>query len=80
MDLKNVGFTENELIELNIHDLRDVARQIGVQRPTTKKKEDLVAETLSIIYGTPIVKSAKSSAGRPVREKTKKSKNLEIKG
>lgn len=74
MDLMNTNFTEEELYKLNIHELRDIARQIGVHSPTTKKKEELVELTLQIIYGVTPAVTKKKGAGRPVRTKTKPSR------
>lgn len=74
MDLMNTNFTEEELYKLNIHELRDIARQIGVHSPTTKKKEELVAESLEIVYGVKPAAQKRKGAGRPVRTKTKPSR------
>ena len=74
MDIFGINFTEEELYKLNIHELRDIARQIGVQSPTTKKKEELVSQTLQIVYGEMPRSIAKTGAGRPVRNKTKPSR------
>ena len=70
----DIDFTEEELYKLNIHELRDLARDIGVISPTTKSKEDLIASTLAIIYGEAPKKQTKASAGRPARRREKPSK------
>ena len=56
---------EQNLNELNIFALRDLARRTGVKSPTSKKKEDLINEIIEIVSGkkTPCV--AKSKQGRP---------------
>ncbi|MBQ9790559.1 MAG: hypothetical protein IJW24_03090, partial [Clostridia bacterium] len=74
MDLFGIDFTEAELYKLNIHELRDIARQIGVSSPTTRKKEELVKMTLQVVYGEAPAKVQKSGAGRPVRNKQKPSR------
>ncbi len=76
MDLNSANFSEEELYKLNIHDLRDIARQIGVSRPTTRKKDELVKMTLQIVFGEMPATIQKSGAGRPVRQKQKPSKLL----
>ena len=74
MNYKNTNFNEEELYKLNIHELRDIAREIGVSSPTTKKKEELISCTLAIIYGEAPARSSRATAGRPVRNKTKPSR------
>lgn len=73
---KNLEFNDVELSKLNIHELRDLAREIGVISPTLKSKGELINSILSIIYGEVNVEVRKSGAGRPVRTKTKPSKLL----
>lgn len=74
--MKNINFefNEQELFKLNIHELRDIARSVGVASPTTLKKEELVEKTLQIVYGVAPAKSMRSAAGRPVRVKAKPSR------
>ena len=70
------NFTEKELYKLNIHELRDSARDLGVSSPTTKSKSELIAKMLEIVYGVAPVKNEKSQAGRPARKKSKPSQLL----
>ena len=41
----------NQLYELNIHSLRNIARKVGVKAPTTLKKKALINEILQIDSG-----------------------------
>ncbi len=67
-ELKNSIYTEDSLSLLNIKDLRDMGRKIGVPSPTTKNKQELVDYILKIIFGE-IEAPARSVYGRPnVRE------------
>jgi len=74
MSFDFANFNEEELYKLNIHELRDIARDIGVSSPTTKKKEELIQKTLAIVYGEEPKVIKKAGAGRPVRVKAKPSK------
>ena len=73
---KDLDFNEVELSKLNIHELRELARSVGVISPTTKAKKELIQKILTIIYGEAEVPAIKSGAGRPARTKTKPSKIL----
>lgn len=61
-------YNEKSLYLLNIRELRDLGRMIGVPAPATLKKQDLVDYILNIVYGH--IDAPKHSAfGRPnVRE------------
>lgn len=72
----NIDFNEEELYKLNIHDLRDLAREVGMISPTTKSKDELVVGILSIIYGEAPKREAKLGAGRPAKNRKKTSKLL----
>jgi len=76
MEYKDLNFTEEELYKLNIHELRDLAREIGVSSPTTKQKGDLISATLAIVYGEAPKRDTRASAGRPARRRVKPSKLL----
>ena len=52
---------------LRIHELRDLARKMGVNAPTSKKKETLIGEIKKIMNGEAVPFSDKSNKGRPVR-------------
>ena len=61
-------YNEKSLYLLNIKELRDLGRKIGVPAPATLKKQDLVDYILKIVYGQVDV-PVRSSFGRPnVRE------------
>lgn len=55
---------------LRIHELRDLARKMGVKSPTTLKREDLIKEINKIMQGEskPYIKANKQ--GRPARNQT----------
>ena len=72
----NIDFNEEELYKLNIHDLRDLARHVGMISPTTKSKDELVSGILSIIYGETPKRETKLGAGRPAKNRKKTSKLL----
>lgn len=61
-------YNEKSLYLLNIKELRDLGRKIGVPAPATLKKHDLVDYILKIVYGQ-IDAPIRNSFGRPnVRE------------
>lgn len=61
-------YNEKSLYLLNIKELRDLGRKIGVPAPATLKKQDLVDYILKIVYGE-VDAPKRSSFGRPnVRE------------
>ncbi len=61
-------YNEKSLYLLNIRELRDLGRKIGVPAPATLKKQDLVDYILKIVYGEVDVPK-RNSYGRPnVRE------------
>lgn len=61
-------YNEKSLYLLNIKELRDLGRKIGVPAPATLKKQDLVDYILKIVYGE-VDTPKRSSFGRPnVRE------------
>ncbi len=54
------------LFSLGINDLRAYGREIGVARPTTKNKDDLIAEIVAILSGE-LAPIAISNQGAPVK-------------
>ena len=52
------------LLNMNLLELRDVARELGVRSPTILKKEQLVEKTLAVINGD-AEPTQKSKRGRP---------------
>ena len=61
-------YSEKSLSLLNIRELRDMGRMLGVPSPTTKSKNELVEYILKIVYGE-VEASERSVYGRPnVRE------------
>ena len=62
----NVNFMSVENLEqLNIFALRDLARRTGVNSPTSKKKDQLIKEIIEIVSGEKDPCVAKSKQGRP---------------
>lgn len=61
---------ELKLKELRIHELRDLARKVGVRSPTSRTKDYLIEQILNILGGKsePYVKT--SLKGRPTRSAT----------
>ena len=57
--------TVEELDQLNIFALRDLARRTGVNSPTSKKKDLLIKEIVEIVSGKKEPHIAKSKQGRP---------------
>lgn len=62
MDEKNAN-----LEQLRIHELRDLARKMGVNAPTSKKKEQLIDEIMKIMNGESLPYTEPTKKGRPVR-------------
>lgn len=61
-------YNEKSLYLLNIRELRDLGRKIGVPAPATLKKHDLIDYILKIVYGQ-VDAPIRNSFGRPnVRE------------
>lgn len=56
---------ENSLSSLRIHELRDLARKIGVKCPTALKKEDLINQSMQILNGETEPYVAQNKKGRP---------------
>ena len=56
--------TEKQLNEYSIYMLREIARSVGVESPTSKKKQQLVSEILEISEGKRTPKE-KTKQGRP---------------
>ena len=61
----------NELNELRIHELRDLARKMGVNSPTTLKKDEIIKEILGILSGEKEPASKTTKQGRPPRNQDK---------
>ncbi|MCQ2565216.1 MAG: hypothetical protein MJ152_05125, partial [Clostridia bacterium] len=57
--------TREELNELSIFALRELARRTGVASPTSKKKEELIVGILDITEGRAMPHVAKTKQGRP---------------
>lgn len=56
-----------KLQDLRIHELRDLARKIGVRSPTSQKKEALIEKILEIISGESQPYVANTKQGRPAK-------------
>ena len=55
-------YTEDELNKMTVFQLREVARDIGVSSPTSKKKEEIIAQYRGIVDGE--IQPTKSTRGR----------------
>jgi len=71
---RNNLYTKEDLLNLGIYELRDLGRDVGVHSPTTLKKEELVNNILSIIYGETPKQVVGKGRGRPARKKEKPNK------
>lgn len=60
-------FTNRELQLMDIHKLRDLARSVGVNSPTSKKKGDLVQDILDIVTGKVLPEYKNINRGRPAK-------------
>ena len=58
--------TKSDLDVLGVHELRDIARNLGVKAPTTKKRDQLVDEILKIRSGELV--GVTSKMGRPPKK------------
>ncbi len=59
-------YTKERLDEINIHSLRNLARELGVKSPTNLTKSQLIFEILSITSGNKLP-HIPSKRGRPVK-------------
>lgn len=59
-------YSESSLSILNIRELRDMGRKLGMPSPTTMKKNDLIQYILKIVYGE-IEIPTRGALGRPSR-------------
>lgn len=57
----------SDLQQLRIHELRDLARKMGVNAPTSKKKEEIIDEIIKIMNGESVPFSTITKKGRPAR-------------
>lgn len=57
--------TVEKLQNLGVYELRELARNLGVSSPTTKKRNELCEEILKILSGEKIVHEKKTNKGRP---------------
>ncbi len=58
---------EFKLKQFRIHELRDLARKIGVKSPTSQNKDELIEKVLKIISGESAPYVKQTSKGRPSR-------------
>ena len=66
----NKDWDESTLSSLRIHELRDLARKIGVKCPTALKKEDLINRSMQILNGETEPYKAKDGKGRPSKSES----------
>ena len=67
---------ENKLYDLNIYALRELGRRVGVNSPTSKKKDELIKDILSIQSGEKEPVQQKTKQGRPPKNDNKAQKNI----
>lgn len=65
MGCEMINIEKSTLDKLSIHELRDLARQVGVHLPTTYKREDLCNEVMAIVMGEKEPYTRKTKQGRP---------------
>ena len=58
---------EFKLKQFRIHELRDLARKIGVKSPTSQNKDELIEKVLKIISGESAPYVKQTAKGRPSR-------------
>lgn len=61
-------FSSRELQKMDIHQLRLLARQVGVNSPTSKNKSDLIDAIVSIITGKSVPELKNINRGRPAKQ------------
>lgn len=61
------NYAEKEFHKKDIHELRNIARSIGVSQPTSKKKETLIQDILSIMTGETMPEYRNINRGRPAK-------------
>lgn len=62
-------FSNRELQKMDIHELRLLARQVGVSSPTSKKKAVLIDDIVAIITGKSVPELKNINRGRPAKQK-----------
>ena len=62
-----MSIEKSTLDKLGIHELRDLARQVGVHLPTTMKRDDLINEIMAIISGEKEPHKRNTNRGRPAK-------------
>ena len=68
--MSSKDWDEQSLSSLRIHELRDLARKIGVKCPTALKKEDLIEQSMQILNGETEPYVAQNKKGRPSKSQT----------
>lgn len=63
----SINFAKFDLQRKDIHELRNLARSIGVAQPTSKKKDVLVRDIISIITGKEEPEYKNANRGRPAK-------------
>ncbi len=60
--------TDNRIEDLGIYELRNLARKVGVQSPTSKKRDVLLTEIRDILQGKKDPYTKKDGRGRPSKD------------
>ena len=66
-----VDLTRNSLQKMSIFELRVVGREVGVQSPTSKRKETIIDEIMAIVDGDTVPYIRPNAKGRPPLETSK---------
>lgn len=72
------GYKEEVLKNLGVYELRELARNVGVSSPTTKKRKQLEQEILKISKGELLPQSKKTNKGRPPKSIKKVENVLDV--
>ncbi|MDD4110706.1 MAG: hypothetical protein PHS54_04050 [Clostridia bacterium] len=70
--IQNDKIISTEILnKLGVYELRELARNIGIPSPTTKKREELCELILKVSTGQHIIEIKKTNKGRPPKSVTK---------
>lgn len=67
-------FSNRELQKMDIHELRVLARQVGVSSPTSKNKSDLIDNIMEIVLGKKTPDFKNINRGRPCKKENTRCK------
>lgn len=70
-------FSKRELQKMDIHELRVLARQVGVSSPTSKSKGDLIDNIMEIVLGKKTPDFKNINRGRPCKKENAQCKTYQ---